>query len=293
MSIPVLPPIAASTWPTSVVGTATHGTPRRYVGRDEPREVGRTAAAESDDRAAAIEPQLAPQPLGDRTALRRLSRRQLVHRRETAPERLLRPNAVDAHDDGVGDERDGPLPGHELSEPVEGARLGVNPGGRENDTVAVHGDGIRDPDVERLPLVVETPEVALILRERTVRPTDAFPGGVDVDDHEHGARHLQELARLRVRDGATTEGEHRRVGSGEQLADCRGLGAPELRLALGREELGDRHAGALLDRLVDVEEPSPEPGRNFASERGLARAHESHEGQMSVEGRGCQVAGRG
>src|SRR5262249_120792 len=29
MSIPVLPPIPASTWPTSVVGTAAHGTPRR------------------------------------------------------------------------------------------------------------------------------------------------------------------------------------------------------------------------------------------------------------------------
>ena len=29
MSIAVLPPIAASTWPTSDVGTATHGTPRR------------------------------------------------------------------------------------------------------------------------------------------------------------------------------------------------------------------------------------------------------------------------
>ncbi len=28
-SIPVLPPIAASTWPTSDVGTAIHGMPRR------------------------------------------------------------------------------------------------------------------------------------------------------------------------------------------------------------------------------------------------------------------------
>src|SRR5581483_2706793 len=36
VSTPVLPPIAASTCPTSVVGTATHGTPRRYVAAAKP-----------------------------------------------------------------------------------------------------------------------------------------------------------------------------------------------------------------------------------------------------------------
>ena len=35
-STAVLPPIAASTWPTSVVGTATHGTPRMYVAAANP-----------------------------------------------------------------------------------------------------------------------------------------------------------------------------------------------------------------------------------------------------------------
>ena len=55
-SIAVLPPIAASTWPTSVVGTATQSTPRRYVAAAKPaRSVGR-AAAERDDRPAAVEP---------------------------------------------------------------------------------------------------------------------------------------------------------------------------------------------------------------------------------------------
>src|SRR5581483_10241967 len=36
MSMPVLPPIAASTCPTSVVGTAAHRTPRRYVAAAKP-----------------------------------------------------------------------------------------------------------------------------------------------------------------------------------------------------------------------------------------------------------------
>ena len=35
-SIAVLPPIAASTWPTSVVGTATQSIPRKYVAAAKP-----------------------------------------------------------------------------------------------------------------------------------------------------------------------------------------------------------------------------------------------------------------
>ena len=67
-SIAVLPPIAASTWPTSVVGTATHGIAAQVRRRDEAGDVGRAAAAERDERAVAVEPQLAPEPLARRRA---------------------------------------------------------------------------------------------------------------------------------------------------------------------------------------------------------------------------------
>ena len=126
MSMPVLPPIAASTWPTSVVGTATHGTPRRYVAAANPATSVVQPPPRRDDRAAAIEAELPPEARDDRDRLRLLPHRQLVLGREPPAERLLRAGAVDPHHRAVGDERDRAVAGHELAEPVEAAALVVD-----------------------------------------------------------------------------------------------------------------------------------------------------------------------
>ena len=58
-----------------------HGDPRDAAeirGRDVAGEIGGRAAAERDDRAAAVEAQLGPEALGDVQLLRRLAGRHLV-----------------------------------------------------------------------------------------------------------------------------------------------------------------------------------------------------------------------
>ena len=84
MSMPVLPPIAASTWPTSVVGTATHGTPRRYVAAANPA----TSVVQPPPRATTVPPRSSRSSrhsrVDDRHRLRLLPRRQLVLRRRAA-----------------------------------------------------------------------------------------------------------------------------------------------------------------------------------------------------------------
>ena len=53
--IPVFPPTAASTMPSSVVGTWTTRTPRIQVGRREAGDVGDGAAAETDHHIGSIQ----------------------------------------------------------------------------------------------------------------------------------------------------------------------------------------------------------------------------------------------
>ncbi len=57
--MPVLPPTAASTMPSTVVGTLTNRTPRNQLAATKPGEVGRGAAAEADDDVGAGEAELA------------------------------------------------------------------------------------------------------------------------------------------------------------------------------------------------------------------------------------------
>ena len=172
VSIAVLPPMPASTWPTSVVGTATHGTPAQVGRRSEARRVGRGAAAERDDRAAAVEPQLRPELLDDRELLRRLAGRQLVRRGEPVTERRLCCVAVDAEHRRVGDERDRPVAGNELAEARERAELVVHAGRSQDDAVdvAARNDRVGDLAVERLPLGVQARELLFVLSERALAP---------------------------------------------------------------------------------------------------------------------------
>ena len=127
-SIAVFPPIPASTWPTSVVGTAVHGTPRMCVAAANP-----TTSVVEPPPSATSEPS---RPIRSavqsrsRTAggLRRLARRHLVLLDVARAERDLRPDAVDPGDVRVGDELDRPVAGNELAELVDRAELDVDAG---------------------------------------------------------------------------------------------------------------------------------------------------------------------
>ena len=75
------------------------------------------------------------------------------------------------------------------------------------------------------------------------------------------------------------------TGPGTQLSGCvlsaaddAGLQRPELRLAIGLEQLRDRHARDQLDLVVGIVEGQVEKCRDPASDRGLAGAHQADEG---------------
>ena len=137
MSTAVLPPIAASTWPTSVVGTATHGTPRRYVAAAKPA----VSVSAPPPSATTVPPRSSVSSDHSRSTtpslLRLLARRQLVRRDEPVAERLLRARPVDAHHRRVGDERDRAVAGHELAEQLERTELVVDARGGEHRAVDV------------------------------------------------------------------------------------------------------------------------------------------------------------
>ena len=121
-SIAVLPPIAASTCATRLVGTGTHGTPRRYVAAAKPGGVGRAAAAERDDRAVAAEAQLLPEPRDGGERLRLLARRQLVRLGEARAERELRVDPWMPATCGSETSATGPSPGTSSREPLRARR---------------------------------------------------------------------------------------------------------------------------------------------------------------------------
>ena len=120
------------------------------VGRGrESGRVGRAAAAERDDRPAPVEAQVLPEAVERGERLRLLAGRELVRLREARAERELRVHAVDAGDVRVGDERDRPVAGNELAEPLQRAALDVHAGGGEHDVVDVPGDDVGDLGVQR------------------------------------------------------------------------------------------------------------------------------------------------
>ena len=168
-SIAVLPPIPASTWPTSVVGTADHATPRMYVAAAKPATSvvePPPSATTLPSRPIANRPQrrsstagvLAGSPAG--TSWRATSRapRPTWARIPWMPETC-----------GVGDELDGTVPGHEVAELVDRAGLDVDACGREQDAVDVARARVGDLLVEGLPLPVQRVEVVLGPGERPVR----------------------------------------------------------------------------------------------------------------------------
>ena len=270
--MPVLPPIAASTWPTSVVGTATHGTPRRYVAAANPADVGRAAAAEGDDRAAAIEPELAPQARDDRDRLRLLPDRSSCIGDE--PRRRAPPARGRRRSPSRCCRRRAP-PGRRRARARRAgrgrrARSGRLPAASTIPVVSV-GDRVCRLAVDRLALGVEAAKLGLVARERALEPPGPLPRRVDVDLHQHGEGRRDELARLRAPERAAAERDHGRLGARERHPGCVPLDLAEPALAALLEQLGDRLPGPLLDRPVEVEELPAEPCRRVLPVRRLAR----------------------
>src|SRR5207248_2539841 len=188
----------------------------------------------------------------------------------------------------IGDEGNRPVAGNELPQAVEAAAFPVDAGGGERCAVGVDRYSVGHVPVERLPLGVETAEIVFVLRERPVGAANPAPGRVDVDVTEDDEVVREPRACLGARHGTAAERDHRRVRRGERDADGMLLDPPELGLAALGEELGDRLAGALLDRRVEIEEGTVEPLGELAPERGLARAHEADEDDVAAERVQCQ-----
>ena len=136
-SIAVFPPIPASTWPTSVVGTAVHGTPRMYVAAAKP------ATSVVEPPPSATIPPSRPIP----SASQRRPSTALVFAASpagTSCETTSRePSATWARTPWMPatcsstTSSTGPVAGHQLLEAVERAELHVYSGSREEDPVDV------------------------------------------------------------------------------------------------------------------------------------------------------------
>src|SRR5690606_13459905 len=100
-----------------------------------------------------------------------------------------------------------------------------------------------------------------------------------------------QAAGLPALEGAATEGEDPRLLL-QQVADDGLLGAPEPDLALLGEDLGDGHAGALLDGLVGVDEPAVQARRHAATDRRLAGPHVAGENEPAHAGGYCPISAR-
>ena len=285
MSIAVLPPIAASTWPTSVVGTAD---PRDApeIGRSgEPGDVGRAATAERDERPGAVEPELAPQPPQHPDRLRLLPGRKVVRRRQPVAERLLCARPVDAH--------------HVRRRPR--ARRGRRRARARRAGRASRARGARRP--RRAPRcrrrsrprprprgrAAGAPRTAGGTSSRCARA--AGSSCARAARRSAGRRRRRSVNAPRIvsrfsgdRHRAAAERDHAGLGVRERDPRPRAPrsgGTPPPALV---EQLGDRLARALLDRRVEVEERAAEARRELAAERRLAGAHEPDQDDVPVEG---------
>ena len=263
-----------------------HGDPvdPPQIGRGrEAGDVGRAAAAESDERAAALQSQRMPESLERLDGLCLLSRRQLVARTRPRSERKLDVHAVDPGDPRVADDLDRPLAGNELAETLERTGLAVDTARSEDGTIDIPRSCIRGVVVERLPLLVQRPEGRLVLGQRPVAAADAAPGllGIDLDEDRHGAI-SERRTNLIDSDCATAQRYHCWGHRAQGVDRVLRLAEPEGSLTSGLEDPRDRlHP---LDLGVDVDERPPEPFRQGFAEGRFAGAHEADQGDVTVYG---------
>src|SRR5438105_13790205 len=143
--------------------------------------------------------------------------------------------------------------------------------------------------------LVEGPELRLGAA-RDQRPSGqvayAFPARLEGYVEEHGHRLAADLAPVVVvQDDPSAEGDDRigleHCGQGFLLQGAKGL------LAVGGENLGDRHAGLVLDQMVKVKKWCIRPLRRKCADYGLARTHEAEQRERFAPGYRLQAAGIG
>ena len=242
-----------------------HGDPvdASEVGRcDETADVGRAAAAEGHERAASVEPEVAPETLGGRDRLRLLSGGHRQHR-GVDRRRVQREHAF------VRDELHRARSGDQA--PCHG-RNGHGARG-EDDAVGVGRARVGDLGVERLPPFVTASKLGLVLRKGAAASVHARPSGVDVDV-EVDLEGIEARKQVMGLDRAAADSDHARLAASCRLAQKAGLQLSEGGLAALLEELPDRPFGP-LDLVVDVEERPPEPVGHLGADRRLAGAHEA------------------
>ena len=242
--MPVLPPIAASTIPTSVVGTATHRTPRRCVAATKPA----TSVVEPPPKPT-IQPSR-PIPSS-------------LHRRSTTAS-VFASSPLGTTWVVAGASSQCRAAARLVSSTISAASVGQPDRGadskrrqeeRRRDVFAL---ALRRPVVESRTLVVEPPELLAVPSERTAGFTDARPGvststGTQATNAVRARRSRVCSERTAPPPSAITDGR-----AGKRLRDDLLLDPAEFGLA-ALEELADR-AEALFDLLVGVDERAVRAG---------------------------------
>jgi hypothetical protein len=88
---------------------------------------------------------------------------------------------VDAGDLRIGYERDRPVTGDELAEPLQRSALDVDAGGGQHHVVTVARGCVGHLGVERCAQLEPASEFGFVARQRTVTATRPEPRGLDVD----------------------------------------------------------------------------------------------------------------
>ena len=283
-STAVFPPMPASTCPTSVVGTAVHGTPRMCVAATKPA----TSVVEPPPSATSPPSRPIRRLVQSRSStagvLAASPARHLVPLDVARPERELCPHAVDAGDVRVGHERERAVARDEVAEGVQPVGLDVHARRGEHDAVHVERRGVGDVVVDGLPLAMEGAEGVGVARQRPVGALDPGPRrlGVDVEQHREGARR-ERRARALGEDSPAAERHDDGLAVAEHVVDGRLLERAEGGLPVVLEELRDRPPRAGLQLVVEIDEAPPEPCGGLAPEGRLARAHEPRERDVAAE----------
>ena len=163
--------------------------------------------------------------------------------------------------------------------------LGAQPGAQGidafvDDAVVRHvarGDREIGAPVDRLARFEQAADGRCRVRGLQQRPVGAAPDAlhdhVDVGLEPDRDRLVADaVAGLLAHEGAAAGGDHGRAAV-EQPRDHPRLAIPEIRLAMGFENIRDRHAGRRLDLDIGIEKRQAQPGRQPPADGRLAGAH--------------------
>src|SRR5215210_1758711 len=154
--------------------------------------------------------------------------------------------------------------------------------GRPDRFIGIIGGRVGGSGVHGLPHLVEPAELPLVPGERPIALPDPGPGAIGVDPKMNGERaSVEEIARLNRLDRSAAERDDARLPRAEDVLGQVPLEGPEVRLA-ALEELRNRPV-IVLDDLVEVDEGAVDPPGDLSADGGLARTHETDEGEVPAE----------